>query len=637
MVTTAERYNFKTEVHQLLDLVIHSLYSHRDIFLRELISNASDAIDKIRFDSLKDQTLLGTDTEFKIKIVRDDKNNTLTISDNGIGMTKTELIEHLGTIARSGTKEFIEKIKASKESLELIGQFGVGFYSAYMVADKIIVDTRTASGETHRWVSGGADGFELEASAKKTRGTDIILHLKKECSEYLEEYKLRELIRKYSDFVEYPIVMDIEREEQPKDAAGKEIEKAKPLKTIKEETINSRKAIWAKPKKDVTPVEYADFYKHLSHDYQDPLESIHFSAEGKTEFKALLYIPSKAPFDLFTRDAQRGIHLYIKRIFIMSDCKKILPEYLRFISGVVDSSDLPLNVSREILQEDAELDKIKSNIVKKILSTLKTMKEKEAEKYLKFYREFGAVLKEGLHYDWENKEALTELLLFESTKTKPGEYRSLDEYVQGMPGEQKEIYYCLGENRQVCAGSPHLEIFKNKQYEVLFFLDAVDEWIVPQILEYKKKKLKSITDRNLDLGDQKELKETQKKASTDYKELVDYLKKKFENKIQDVQFSARLTDSPCCLVNNEQAMSEQMLRMYKMMGQDMPEQKKILELNPQHPLISALQKMAQQAPAELDEYAELLFGQAIIAEGGKLENPLEFVQKLSKLITKAIS
>ncbi|MDR2431001.1 MAG: molecular chaperone HtpG [Candidatus Margulisbacteria bacterium] len=630
---TAEKFEFKTEVNQLLNLVIHSLYSHREIFLRELISNASDALDKLRFAALQNKDLLGEDTVLRIKLFRDAQAGTLTISDNGIGMTKAELINNLGTIARSGTKEFVEQLRKAQDGPELIGQFGVGFYSAFMVADKVTVNSRTADGEANSWTSAGQGSFELGAAAKSARGTDIILCLKKAAREYLDEYTLRQLVKKYSDYVDYPILLDVEREEMPKDPEGKPLEKAKPEKKISEEKLNSQKALWTKNKNEITSEEYNDFYKHISHNHANPLEIIHYAAEGASEFKALLFIPERAPFDLFSKDHSLGLNLYIKRVFIMHDCQKLIPEYLRFLKGVVDSSDLPLNVSREILQEDAQLEKIKKNIVKKILGALKTMQDKDPEKYLKFYKEFGAALKEGLHYDYENKEALADLLLFTTSTTEAGKYRSLAEYVKKMPKEQKEIYYLCCETPAQGAASPHLGALKAQNYEVLFLTDVIDEFVIPALYEYKGRKLQAIDKAGFKLGDEKAAAEKIKAAQKNLGGVLNALKSTLTTRVQDVRFSARMTDSPCCLTADDNAMSAQMQKMLKAMGQETPEQKKTLELNPDHPLIQKLNALSAE---KIQSYGSLLYNQAVLADGGKLDNPQEFTKQLNELLVKTL-
>jgi len=638
---TNETFEFKTEVKQLLDLVVHSLYSHKEIFLRELISNAADAIDKLRFESLTNQEILGNDTEFKIKLLRDNKAGTLTVSDNGTGMDHEELVENLGTIAKSGTKAFLEQLKKGKDDIDLIGQFGVGFYASFMVADKVTVISKKAEADkAYQWSSAGEGNFEIEEIEKSGRGTDVILHLKDETKNYLEEYELRQIIRKYSDFIEHPITMDIEREEVPKDAEGKEIENAKPEKKIIEETLNSRKAIWTKAKSEVKDEEYKDFYNHISHDFHPPQKIIHYSAEGTTEFKALLYLPSKAPHDIYMPEGVKGIHLYVKRIFITDDCKKLMPEYLRFIRGVVDASDLPLNVSRELIQQDARLEKIKKNIVKKVLSELKKMKDKEYDEYVKFYQEFGPVLKEGLHYDHENKEELAELLLFETTKTTAGKYRSLEQYLSEMPKKQEDIYYINNLDKEAAKASPHLEAFKAKNYEIIYLTDHIDEWIIPAFTEYKGKQLKAIDTGDIDLDSKKDKKEKEEeltKQQKKYSSLLEAIKGTLPESIKDVRLSSRLTESASCLVGDVGAVSKQMEQMFKQMGQPVPEQKKILEINPNHPVVKAMQKTYKEDPKTkvVGEYTELLCDQAIIAEGGKLQDPLSYTKKISDLMVKA--
>jgi molecular chaperone HtpG len=457
---TKSTKKFETEVQQLLDLVIHSLYSNKDIFLRELISNTSDAIDKVKFESHSNMELLEGNTDWKIKLIPDKTAGTLTISDNGIGMSMAEVEENIGTIARSGTRAFMENLKGKnvQDNPELIGQFGVGFYSSFMVADKVVLITRTAGDKKAgcRWESTGDGSYTIEDCEKETRGTDIILHLKEEMKEYLDEWKIRGIVKKYSDYVQYPIVMDITREEPTKGVDGKVIEGGGTIEKTTEETLNSMKAIWTRNKSEITEEEYEEFYKHISHDYDKPFRTIHYSAEGVSEFKALVYIPGHKPFDLFMRDHKKGVHLYVKRVFITDNCEALLPDYLRFMKGVVDSSDLPLNVSREILQEDVQIKRIQKNLVGKILSTLTEVKEKTPEDYLKFYAEFGPVLKEGIHFDHANKDKLQDLLLFESSSTDAGKFVSLKDYITRMPEGQKEIYYITGINRAAVENSPHL-------------------------------------------------------------------------------------------------------------------------------------------------------------------------------------
>ncbi len=627
-----EKFEFKTEVKQLLELVIHSLYSHKDIFLRELISNAADAIDRLRLESLTNQNLIEANEEWKIKISFDEKKRLLTITDNGRGMTHEELIENLGTIAKSGTKAFVEQLKKNKDQdMNLIGQFGVGFYSAFMVADTVTVLTKAAGEEkAFKWTSTGQGEYEIEETVRDSRGTDVILHINKEDGDYLKEYQLKTIVKKYSDFIEHPIVMDVEKEEEDADK--------KKVKKIVEETLNSRKAIWAKNKSDIKEEEYTEFYKHLSHDFNNPSKTIHYSAEGTIEFKALLYIPEKAPFDLFYPDSIKGIHLYVKRIFIMDDCKKLIPEYLRFVKGIVDSNDLPLNVSRELLQQDAQLEKIKKNIVSKILQTLQNMVEKEYDKYLKFYTEFGKVLKEGTHYDSENKDKILDICLFQTSSTRAGELKTFKNIVESIPSSQKEIYYLLSDSRENAQSSPHLEIFKKKNIEVVFLLDTIDEWLVNSVFEYKGKNLKAVDKGDIALdSDESEKKLIEEKKEKD-KDLLGFMAKQLESDVKEVRFSNRLTDSIGCLVTDENAMSKQMEQMFKSMGQTMPTQKKILELNVNHLIVGVLEDLylADKESADLKDYVSLIYNQALLTEGSKIKDTLGFTQKLAELMIRAI-
>ncbi len=634
---TAKKMEFKTEIKQLLDLVIHSLYSHKEIFLRELISNSADAIDKLRFESLTNKSI-AEDTNWKIKLIADKKAKTLTISDNGIGMNKAELTSQLGTIAKSGTKEFLEQVKRKKNTPELIGQFGVGFYASFMVAEKVTVTSLKAGEKTaYKWTSDGNDGFEIEKTTKNSQGTDITLLLKKDCLQYLEEWELRSVVKKYSDFVEHPVVMDVERDKTLEPATDD-----KPAKTetvIEEETLNSRKAIWSKAKQEVSKDEYKEFYKHISHDFEEPFETIHYSAEGANEFKALLYIPKKAPYDIFMRESIKGIHLYIKRVFIMDDCKTLIPEYLRFIKGVVDSSDLPLNVSREILQENAQLENIKKSITTKILKLLSTMQKKKADRYQQFYKEFGAVLKEGIHYDHINKELLSDLLLYQTNKTNAGETKSLANYIEAMPEGQKDIYYILAEDRDKAINSPHLEIFKEKGMEVLLLVDPIDEWVTGSLFEYKGKRLVAVDKADLDLDsdeDKKTKEEKAKKNETKYGELLGFIKAQLDSDIKDVKLSNKLTDSVSCLATDGQSMPENMKQIMRSMGQEVPEDKKTLEINPDHKIVKLIQKMYKEnnKSKELKDYISLIHDQAVIADGGSLKDPISFTKKLNSLMLK---
>ncbi len=639
-----ETLQFETEIQQLLDLIIHSLYSHKEIFLRELISNASDALDKLKFKSQTDQDLLGDDTELKIRIETDSQARTLSVIDNGIGMTREELIENLGTIAKSGTKAFVEALKEKKENaLELIGQFGVGFYSVFMVAEKVEVVTRAAGSEqAWRWTSQGAGSYTIEECDETRRGTRVTLYLKEpgeDEQDYTQEWVIRNLVRKYSDFVTYPIVMEVEREETPTDDEGKPIEGAKPVKKVFDETLNSMKPVWNKRKSEVTEEEYKEFYKHISHDWTDPLEIIHVNAEGILEYNALMYIPAKAPFDLFMPENKSGMQLYVHNVFIMDNCEDLLPAYLRFIKGVVDSADISLNVSREMLQHDRIVGKIRKNLVKKVLDTLQTMLDKERDKYLKFWENFGQVLKEGLHTDFENRETVADLILCASTKVDG--LTTLKEYVDRMPLEQKEIYYISGEDREALAASPHLEIFKEKGWEVLLFTDPVDEWVIQGLFEYKGKKLKSVAKGEVDLlsdEEKKEHEEKRKQLEEEFSGLLNFIKKTLGERVAEVKLSQRLTSSPVCLVADENAMSATMERILKAANQPVPPSQRILEVNPQHALLGRLRELhrSRGEADELKEFVELLYDQAVLTEGSKVSSPEQFCQRLTSLMLKVV-
>jgi molecular chaperone HtpG len=635
---------FQTEVKQLLDLVIHSLYSNRDIFLRELISNSSDAIDKARFEAQSNEAILEGNSDWKIKLIPNKDNGTLTIRDNGIGMSMAEVEENIGTIAKSGTKSFVQAMKdaAAAEQPELIGQFGVGFYASFMVADKVTLTTRRAGDAAHGtcWESTGDGSYTIEDATKAERGTEIVLHLKDEFKEYLDEWKIRSIVKKYSDFIQYPVCMDITRSEVPRDPDGKEIEGAGTIEKTEEQTLNSMKAIWARAKSEVSEEEYNEFYRHVSHDFEDPFKTIHFAAEGTSEFKALLYLPAKKPFDLFMAERKRGIQLYVKRVFITEKCDALLPDYLRFVRGVVDSSDLPLNVSREILQEDVQIKRIQKSLVNKVLSTLSELKEKEADQYLTFWKEFGPVLKEGLHFDFANKEKLQELILFQSTRTAEGEYVSLKEYVARMPEAQKEIYYITGEERAALEQSPLLEAFNAKGFEVLFLTDPVHEWVVQSLHSYQEKSLKAVDRGDVDLDSEEEKKEKEKKqeeAKKEFGSLLELIKNRLESKVKEVRFSNRLTDSACCLVADDFGMNANMERIMRAMNQAVPESKRVLELNPDHPIVRVMGEMYQQsaADARLLDYADLLYDQALLTEGSPIKDPLKFTKLVSELMVKA--
>lgn len=637
---------FQTEVKQLLDLVIHSLYSNRDIFLRELISNASDAIDKVRFEAHSNETILEGNSDWKIKIIPNKDAGTLTICDNGIGMNMAEVEENIGTIARSGTKAFMQSLKeqaqAASDNPELIGQFGVGFYASFMVADKVTLCTRTAgSMETGCcWESTGDGSYTIEECNREQRGTEITLHMKEEFREYLDEWKIRSIVKKYSDYIQYPVVMDITRTEAPKGVDGKEIEGAGTIETIEEQTLNSMKAIWARPKSDVTEDEYNEFYKHISHDFEAPFRTIHFSAEGTSEFKALIYLPAKKPFDMFMADRKKGLQLYVKRVFITDKCEELIPDYLRFVKGVVDSSDLPLNVSREILQEDVQVKRIQKGLVNKILTILSDVKDKTFDEYVKFWKEFGQVIKEGIHFDYANKDKLQELVMFESTSTEAGSFVSLKEYVARMPEAQKEIYFITGNSRDALEQSPHLEVFRAKGFEVLFLTDPVDEWVVQSLTEYDEKSLKAVDRGDISIDTEEEKKEKEKKreeAQKEFSDLISFLTERLKDKVKEVRFSNRLTDSACCLVAEEYGMNANMERIMKALNQPVPESKRVLELNPDHAILKAMADIYTQdkaAPA-LADYADLLYDQAILTEGSPIKDPLRFTRLVSELMVKA--
>jgi molecular chaperone HtpG len=617
-----ETLAFKTELKQLLHLIIHSLYSHKDIFLRELISNASDAVDTARFQSLTNQGLLEDDAEWKIKLIPDEAAGTLTIADNGIGMSRSTIVENLGTIARSGTREFLAALKDAdaKDRPELIGQFGVGFYSAFMAADKVTVRSRMAGPKEEgvEWESDGQGEFKVAPLTKEKRGTDVVLHLKAEDRDFLKPWKLRELVKRYSDFVAHPIVMDVETEEDGK-------------KVKKEEQLNAQKALWLRPRSEVKEEEYNEFYKQLSHDFQDPLKTIHYAAEGAIEFKALLFLPAHKPFDLAFSDKHKGLQLYIQRVFILDDPEIMLPRYLRFVRGVVDSPDLPLNVSREILQQSAPLEKIKSNLVNKVLVALEELKAREYDRYVDFFKEMGLFLKEGAYQDHANREKIANLLLFPSTKTEPGKFTTLADYVERMPGEQTDVYFLHGETRELMEQSPLLESFRAKGWEVLLLDDPSDEFVFETMHEYKGKKIRGIDRGAIDQG---QVPDEQKQR---FQPLLDLLKRELDE-IQDARLTRRLKESPVVLVTEEGALSAAMERLMARMQreQSIPASKRILEVNPDHPVIQAVEKMLSQNKDDprLPAYSRLLLDQALIAEGSKVKDPSAFAKRVNDLLLK---
>jgi molecular chaperone HtpG len=630
-----QTHQFKTEVQQLMNIIINSLYSHREIFLRELISNASDALDKLRFKAQTDSHILGKDTELKIKITRNKEKNTLVVSDNGIGMTYDEVVENIGTIAKSGTAGFLEAVGAANKqgvvTPELIGQFGVGFYSAFIVADKVTLTTRAAGSEKGcRWESAGDGSYTIEEFAKKTRGTTITLQLKKvdaDDQDFTDEWTIRGIIKRHSDFVGYPIVMDVEKTEPVLDAEGKP-EKDKTTKVIREETLNSMKAIWTKDKNEVSEEEHNEFYQHISHDWNPPLSHLHMKLEGSTEYSALLYIPSKAPFDLFSHEQKHGIQLYSKRVFIMENCKELMPQYLAFVKGVVDAPDLNLNVSREILQQDALVRNIKKNLVRKVLDLLAGM---EQEKYETFYKEFAHIFKAGISQDFENRDKIADLMRYKTTKS-DGKWVSLKDYVARMIPDQKEIYYITGDSLTTLINSPHLEALKEKDIEVLLMTDPIDEWVIRDLHEFEKKTFKSAEQGDLDLDKQDD------KKKEEYGTLFEFLKSSLDEKVKEVKISTHLKNSVACLSGDAYDMSAYMQKILKASGQEVPPGKRVLELNMNHPLLVKIKGIFDKnSKADvLTDYATFLYDMAVISEGGKLDDPTRFNRIIGNLTAGTI-
>ncbi len=621
-----ETLNFQAEAKQLLHLMVHSLYSNKEIAIRELISNASDAADKLRFQALDNSKLYENDSELKIRIDYDKKSRTITISDNGIGMNREDIVNNIGTIARSGTKEFLSKLSGDQaKDANLIGQFGVGFYSSFIIADKVTLETRKAgSKEAFRWSSKGDGEFTIESIDKKVRGTDIILTLKKDEDEFLDDWRLKEIIKKYSDHITLPIIMK-----------KSDFKDGNTIKTDEDETVNDTSAIWVRNKKDIKTKDYDEFYKSLSYDTEPPLAHFHNRVEGNQEYISLLYIPSKAPFDLYDRERNQGVKLYVKRIFIMEATEKLMPQYLRFIKGVIDSSDLPLNVSREILQDSKTVEAIRSGTVKKILSSLEDMAKKKPDDYEKFWSEFGRVLKEGPAEDFTNREKIAGLLRFSTTNDDSDKQSaSFDDYIGRMKPEQEVIYYITADSFLAAKNSPHLEIFKKKNIEVLLLGDRVDEWLISNLTEYKNKKFQSIAKGDLDLGkleDESE-KGKKKKIEEKAKTLIEKIKTSLGDKVKDVKVTHRLTDSPACLVVGEHDISGNLERILKAAGQNTPDNKPILEINPEHKLIEKLRKF--EGTSDFDEYTSVIFDQAMLSEGGQLDDPVDFVKKINRFLVK---
>ncbi len=632
-----EVLGFETEVKHLLHLMIHSLYSNKEIFLRELISNASDAADKLRFEALSNDSLYEGDSELKIRLEYDKEKRTITIIDNGIGMTRAEVQEHIGTIAKSGTRQFFEALtgEQAKDS-ELIGQFGVGFYSSFIVADKVTLATRKAGAdksEGTRWESAGEGDYTIETVEKAKRGTEIVLHLKEAESEFLDGYRIRSIVRKFSDHISLPIVMDKEVMPAMEEEEGEE---AKPAAQVEEETINSASALWTKARQEISDEDYNQFYKHVGHDFQDPLTFVHSKVEGTNEYTLLLYVPSRAPFDLWDRDAKHGVKLYIRKVFITDDAEQLMPRYLRFIRGIIDANSLPLNVSREILQQSKQISSIKSGAVKKVLGMLEGLAKNEPEKYGKFWSQFGAVIKEGPIEDHSNKQRVAKLLRFASTHTDTDKQEvTLEDYVSRMKEGQEKIYYVTADSFSAAKNSPHLEIFRKKGIEVLLLSDRVDEWLVSNLDEFDGKHLQSVAKGDLDLGalETEDDKKTQEEITHDFESMLKQIKDVLGDKVSDVRLSHRLTESPACLVADVYGMSLNMERIMKdagqMMGMGMG-RKPIFEINPTHPLVARMK--AEQDDTRFADLTHILLDQAILSEGGQLEDPAAFVHKLNGLL-----
>ena len=624
---TKETLGFQAEVRQLLRLVTHSLYSNKEIFLRELISNASDACDKLRFEALSDKALYESDPDLKIRVSFDKDAGTITVSDNGIGMSRDEVIEHIGTIAKSGTREFFDRLTGDQaKDANLIGQFGVGFYSAFVVADRVTLVTRRAgadAAEGVRWESSGEGDYTIEAVEKPGRGTDVTLHLRSEESEFLSGWKLREIVRRYSDHIMIPILMRKEAWDNEKGAVSSADE---------DETVNQASALWARPKSEITPEQYDEFYKHVAHDFEPPLAYTHARVEGRHEYTVLLYLPAHAPFDLWDREHRKGLKLYVRRVFIMDDAQHLTPPYLRFVRGVIDSNDLPLNVSREILQESKDVEAIRAGVVKRVLGMLDELAQDDKEKYAKFWQEFGRVLKEGLGEDAGNRDRIAKLLRFASTRS-DGETQdvSLDDYIARMKHGQVAIYYVTADTFNAARNSPHLEVFRKKGIEVLLMHDRVDEWLVSSLTEYEGKKLVSVARGDLDLGALADEEDRKAKSEAgEMKGLLEAIQQSLEGRIKEARVTGRLTESPACLVADQHDMSANLERMLKAAGHKVPGSKPILEINPQHPLVQRLKD--EIGKERFADWSSILFEQALLAEGGSLEDPGSFVRRLNQLM-----
>jgi len=621
-----ETLGFQAEVKQLLHLMVHSLYSNKEIFLRELISNASDAADKLRFEALNHPVLIEGDGDLKIWVSFDREARTITIRDNGIGMSREEVIANIGTIAKSGTREFFSKLSGDQaKDAQLIGQFGVGFYSSFIIADRVTLATRRAglpAADGVRWESAGEGDYTLEPAERAARGTEVVLHLRQDEDELLSAWKLRSIIRKYSDHIALPIVMKKETWDE---------EKKEQVLTDEDETVNQASALWARPKSEITDEQYDEFYKHIAHDFEAPLARVHAKVEGKSEYTQLLYVPSRAPFDLWDREHRHGLKLYVRRVFIMDDAEQLLPAYLRFVRGVVDSADLPLNVSREILQESRDVETIRKGCVNKVLGLLEDLAASDKEKYARFWGEFGKVLKEGAGEDFANREKVAKLLRFASTHADTeAQDVSLDEYIARMKEGQEAIYFVTADSFPAARHSPHLEVFRKKGIEVLLLSDRVDEWMVSSLTEFGGKPMKSVAKGALDLGklDDEEEKKRQNAEADEYKELLEKVQKSLGERVKEVRITHRLTESPACLVTGEHELSGNLERLLKAAGQKASGVRPTLEINPQHPIVRQLKYETDR----FDDWAAILFDQALLAEGGQLEDPAGFVRRLNGVI-----
>jgi molecular chaperone HtpG len=646
---TVETLQFQAETKQLLDIMIHSLYSNKEIFLRELISNASDALDRLRFEALTRPELLEGDEKLEIRLEADRQNRTLTIHDNGIGMNREEVIANIGTIAKSGTRELVERIKQGESQqtiAELIGQFGVGFYSSFMAADRLVLVTRRAGEQpATRWESTGDGTYTIEETEKPGRGTSITLYLKPEdrdngLDEFSDRWVISRIVRRYSDFVSYPIILKAEKDPEIEDLAKEKETGEKPVMPLEEKVLNSMKPIWTRPQSEVTFDEYKEFYKHISHDWNEPLKVFSYKAEGRVEYQALLFIPSEAPYDLYYVASKPGLQLYVKRVQILEKCEDLLPHYLRFLRGVVDSPDLALNVSREMLQQDRFITLMRKGLTKKVLDVLQEMKDGDHETYLKFWKEFGRAIKEGVSADYENKEKLLELLIFESSNH-PTDLTTLKEYVGRMKEGQNEIFYLTGESRSQVESSPHLEAIKEKGFEVLYLVDTVDELLTQSLHEYDGKKLKSVGKGTVNLGNEEEKKQTEEELKAQeekMKPLLDAIQKKLDEHVKQVRLTNRLTASPVCLVGAEHDYSPQLERLLQKGKGGGPKQRRIMELNPKHDILTKMGERFEKDQSDplLEDYSHLLLGYGLIAEGGELPDPVRFNRAVADLMTRGV-